>query len=181
MTDAPATFPTRKSGRYAIRSWGAAAGLAFLASTGVWAAASASADTPTPPVATNTPAPSPTTPADTSTRATPSSSPSTSPGIDPANVPHTDPIPKTETPQGQPTTVGHSDHVGGAIATAAFILSGVLLLIRAHRRDPEYVERARQGHPAIAAKEAAAREAITRREDASRPSIAAPTNAPSGD
>jgi hypothetical protein len=45
------------------------------------------------------------------------------------------PKPVTKTPQGQATQVTDAEHIGGLIGFIAFMLGGVLLLIRGRRRD----------------------------------------------
>ena len=45
------------------------------------------------------------------------------------------PKPVTKTPQGQATQVTDTEHLGGLIAFLSFMLGGVLLLVRTHRRD----------------------------------------------
>lgn len=46
-----------------------------------------------------------------------------------------DPKPVTKTPQGQATQVTDKEHIGGLVAFIAFMLGGVLLLVRGRRRD----------------------------------------------
>ncbi|HEU5143572.1 MAG TPA: hypothetical protein VFT81_00190 [Dermatophilaceae bacterium] len=46
-----------------------------------------------------------------------------------------DPKPVTKTPQGQATQVTDAEHIGGLIGFIAFMVGGVLLLIRGRRRD----------------------------------------------
>jgi hypothetical protein len=46
-----------------------------------------------------------------------------------------DPKPVTKTPQGQATQVTDAEHIGGLIGFIAFMLGGVLLLVRGRRRD----------------------------------------------
>jgi len=58
----------------------------------------------------------------------------TSPSV-PGLVGTTEPKPVTETPQGTSTQVSDSEHLGGLIAFIAFMLGGVLLLIRGRRRE----------------------------------------------
>ena len=45
------------------------------------------------------------------------------------------PKPVTKTPQGQATQVTDTEHIGGLVAFIAFMLGGVLLLVRGRRRD----------------------------------------------
>jgi hypothetical protein len=47
----------------------------------------------------------------------------------------TDPNPVTETPQGTSTQVTDEEHIGGLVAFIAFMLGGVLLLLRGKRRE----------------------------------------------
>lgn len=47
----------------------------------------------------------------------------------------TDPKPVTKTPQGQATQVTDEEHIGGLIGFIAFMLGGVLLLVRGRHRD----------------------------------------------
>jgi hypothetical protein len=43
--------------------------------------------------------------------------------------------PHTKTPQGQATQVSDGEHIGGLVGFIAFMLGGVLLLVRGRRRD----------------------------------------------
>jgi hypothetical protein len=45
------------------------------------------------------------------------------------------PKPVTKTPQGQATQVTDEEHIGGLIGFIAFMLGGILLLVRGRRRD----------------------------------------------
>lgn len=47
----------------------------------------------------------------------------------------TDPRPVTKTPQGQATQVTDKEHIGGLIGFIAFMLGGLLLLLRGRARD----------------------------------------------
>ncbi|WP_353356498.1 hypothetical protein [Intrasporangium sp. DVR] len=58
----------------------------------------------------------------------------TTPGL-PGVVSSGDPRPVTETPQGTSTQVTDEEHIGGLLAYIAFMLGGVLLLVRARRRE----------------------------------------------
>lgn len=66
--------------------------------------------------------------------AAPAVAPSPTPGSS-GLVGTTDPKPVTQTPQGTSTQVSDTEHLGGLIAYVAFMLGGVLLLIRARRRE----------------------------------------------
>jgi hypothetical protein len=43
--------------------------------------------------------------------------------------------PHTKTPQGQATQVTDGEHIGGLVGFIAFMMGGILLLIRGRRRD----------------------------------------------
>ncbi len=63
------------------------------------------------------------------------STPTTAPAEVPLVNSSGDPKPVTKTPQGQATQVTDAEHIGGLVAFIAFMLGGVLLLIRGRRRD----------------------------------------------
>jgi hypothetical protein len=58
-----------------------------------------------------------------------------------------DPRPVTETPQGTSTQVTDEEHIGGLVGFIAFMLGGLLLLIRGKRRERR--ERAMSGSEPI--------------------------------
>jgi hypothetical protein len=64
-------------------------------------------------------------------RAAPTSAPAQQPLVSSSG----DPKPVTNTPQGQATQVTDKEHIGGLVAFIAFMLGGVLLLLRGRRRD----------------------------------------------
>ena len=63
------------------------------------------------------------------------STPTTAPAENPLMDSSGDPKPVTKTPQGQATQVTDKEHIGGLVAFLAFMLGGVLLLVRGRRRD----------------------------------------------
>ena len=64
-----------------------------------------------------------------------SPAPLPSPSLDPRLVQQEGEKPVTKTPQGQATQVTDEEHIGGLIAFIAFMLGGVLLLVRDRRRQ----------------------------------------------
>lgn len=59
---------------------------------------------------------------------------STTPISQPVGSASRAPRPVTKTPQGQATQVSDQEHIGGLIGYLAFMLGGVVLLVRARRR-----------------------------------------------
>jgi hypothetical protein len=55
--------------------------------------------------------------------------------------------PTYKTPQTQPTTFGHPDHLPGLIVAAVLLLGGLALLIYEHRRRAQVTGPHRAAHP----------------------------------
>ncbi len=60
-----------------------------------------------------------------------------------------EPIPVTKTPQGTTTQATDGEHIGGLVGYLAFMLGGVLLLVRGRRREARESAADRQHQPIL--------------------------------